>query len=135
MAGACGATSADMDLPDEDSQEPTKAMLLDSMRDEVRQKFTWMLHTLCMEELQFMDANWDDHEAKFKDQLSDILRSMAINAPQETSHFLRQIIVSAPNVGTAVIIRQAIDAFPPELQKDLKIFLRNYKDKKALSGS
>jgi len=67
------ATSADMDLPDdEESQEPTKAMLLDSMRDEVRTKFAHMLHALCMEELQFMDANWDDYEDQFKDQLSDL---------------------------------------------------------------
>ncbi|MBE9524467.1 MAG: DNA alkylation repair protein [Chloroflexi bacterium] len=74
-------------------------------------------------------------EIEFKDQLSDILRAMAKKAPQETSHFLRQIIVSAPNVQTAAIIRHALDAFPPDLQNLLRNYLRRYKNKKAPLGS
>jgi hypothetical protein len=71
-----------------------------------------------------------DADIEIKDQLSAIVRAMALKSPQETSNFLNKIVISAPNPHTAAIIRQSLDAFPPDQQSSLHQILRQHKTKK-----
>jgi len=74
-------------------------------------------------------------DIEIKDQLSAIVRAMALKSPQETNHFLRKIVISAPNPHTAAIIRQSLDAFPPDQQSSLHQILRQHINKKAPLGN
>jgi hypothetical protein len=68
-----------------------------------------------------------DAEIELKDPLIEIMRAMALTAPQETTHFLRQILVSSANRQTAAIIRRALDAFPPDMRVNIQEIIRHPK--------
>ena len=61
---------------------------------------------------------------KIRPDISSALRSLAIRSPKETAFFLRQNLEVAENPDTALITRQVIHNFPPEIQASLRAALR-----------
>jgi len=52
--------------------------------------------------------------------LSQALQKLAQKSPHETAYFLKQIMSSPTNTRTALIIRQSINSFPPQIQENLR---------------
>lgn len=58
--------------PDEENRERSEREEMESLRAHLRKEFGDTLHTLCREELLFMEANWDHYAEKFLSELSDL---------------------------------------------------------------
>jgi hypothetical protein len=50
----------------------------------------------------------------------DVLAALAQRSPNETAYFLRQMLTLSDTPGTPWLVRQSLDAFPPDLQKSLR---------------
>lgn len=59
--------------------------------------------------------------------LKEIVEVLALQSPQETSHFLQQTLEMTGSKDTALLIRQCIEFFPGEIQDRLKIVLRKHR--------
>lgn len=54
-----------------------------------------------------------------------IIRALGERSPQETAHFLHQVVIVTDKPGTTWIARQALDLFPDETQERIKEAIRN----------
>jgi len=57
--------------------------------------------------------------------LSAVIRALAKRSPQETAHFLNQVLIVTDNSGAAWITRQVMELFPEETQERLKETIRS----------
>jgi len=57
--------------------------------------------------------------------LGTVIRALAVRSPQETAHFLNQVLIVTDNSGAAWITRQVMDLFPEDTQERLKETIRN----------
>jgi hypothetical protein len=63
-------------------------------------------------------------ELGIKDDMAQVLRTLAQRSPQETAYFLRQALTTASSPHTASLIRRVLAQFPPSLQASLREALR-----------
>jgi hypothetical protein len=54
-----------------------------------------------------------------------VIRALAERSPQETAHFLNQVLIVSHQSGVAWITRQVMDLFPEATQDRLKETIRN----------
>ena len=63
-----------------------------------------------------------------KPDLLDVISALAVNSPSETAYFLRHTLNTPQATDTAWIIRQVLHVFPPEIAKNLRTMLREFRD-------
>jgi len=63
----------------------------------------------------------------------DVLEALARRSPQETAFFLRSSIAMPNSEDAAWLTRQLISDFPPELQKELRLAVREVAERKRSS--
>lgn len=73
-----------------------------------------MIHPLCQ-----------SNPAEVRPDLLDLLEALARRSPQETAHYLRQIVNLPDSPQTPWLIRQVLHAFPEGTQKSLRQTLRS----------
>jgi len=59
-----------------------------------------------------------------RENVREIIESLAKRSPKETAHFLRQHLMITDNQDAAWLTRQCIELFPTELQESLRSLLR-----------
>lgn len=57
-----------------------------------------------------------------------VVRVIAEESPQETAYFLHKSLAVSENTGVFVLIRQSLDAFPPQIRNELKVFLHQRRE-------
>jgi len=66
-----------------------------------------------------------DAQPPLRPHLAAVIYVLAERSPQETAHFLRQVLVLTDNPGAAWIARQTFELFSEEIQEKLKETIRN----------
>lgn len=66
-----------------------------------------------------------DHE--LVDDLSEVIRRLAISSPNETVFFVRQVLDSSHNERSARMFRKIVNAFPEEMQSKLIAHIREFR--------
>lgn len=68
-----------------------------------------------------------NHTIEIYTDLSELIDSLARFSPQETSFFLRRVFNLSDSRDTAMLIRNCLNSFPPEIQNDLREDLRKHR--------
>jgi hypothetical protein len=66
-----------------------------------------------------------DSRPVLRGHLVAVLHALGTRSPQETAHFLHQILIVTENPSLAWMTRQVMDLFPEETQERLKETIRN----------
>jgi len=69
-----------------------------------------------------------NHTLEYFPDLTELIDVLAYQSPQETGHFLSQTLELTNSPDTALLIRQCINSFPPDIQTSLRIDLRRFRD-------
>ena len=56
--------------------------------------------------------------------LVQAVKALALRSPQETSYFLKRAMINTENDAIKVLIRQIIDAFPDQVRKEFRTYLK-----------
>jgi hypothetical protein len=66
-----------------------------------------------------------DFSPVLRAHLAAVIWALAERSPQETAHFLNQVLIVTDNTGAAWITRQVMELFPEDTQERLKEIIRN----------
>jgi len=69
-----------------------------------------------------------NHSLDFFPDLTELIDVLAHQSPQETGHFLSQTLELTNSPDTAILIRQCLNSFPPDIQSSLRNDLRRFRD-------
>jgi len=68
------------------------------------------------------------HSLEYFPDLTELIDVLAHQSPQETGHFLSQTLDLMNSPDTALLIRQCVNSFPPDIQASLRNDLRRFRD-------
>ncbi len=66
-----------------------------------------------------------DPQTRIMNELRRLIQELAQHSPIETAYFLRQMLSLSSAQGTARLVRQTLQAFPPEIQLELKSAIKS----------
>ena len=68
-----------------------------------------------------------NHSIEIYTDLSELINTLAHFSPKETSVYLRKVLTLSESNDTAMLIRNCLDSFPPEIQNELRADLRKHR--------
>ena len=69
-----------------------------------------------------------NHNLEFYPDLIELIDVLAQKSPLETGHFLSLTLDLTNSADTAMLIRQCLKSFPPDIQENLKKDLRRFRN-------